>query len=423
MGGPGAAPAAFAFGYGEPRVAPLAPPALSFRFVGVAGMIAGMRNVVVVGAGRVGRTVVHMLRSVEGYAVRLCDAKPEAAKRVAAELPGVEAFPEPVTSKVALVRAMTGMDAVVSAAPFAANPTIAEAAAASNTHYLDLTEDVKVTRYVKQLAQDAATAFVPQCGVAPGFIAIAGVHVIDQFDEVDTLTLRVGALPHQPNNRLKYNLTWSTDGLVNEYIHRCEALREGKLTMVAPLEGKEEVVIDGVTYEAFTTSGGSGTLCHTYEGKIRRLDYKTIRYPGHLELIRFLLEDLRFRHHPEELVAIFHRSIPSTFDDFVIVSVRGLGTVGGRLVEKVYWRRVSGVALGDRHFTGIEIATSAGVCGVLHLLLEGRLPSKGLVKMEQVAYKDFIGSPFGRFYEQEGVRLTPFPARAEVGRLSPPPVN
>ncbi|MHC4957028.1 MAG: saccharopine dehydrogenase family protein [Planctomycetota bacterium] len=350
------------------------------------------KRVLVVGAGRVGRTIVTMLER-EGYNVRLADARPEAAAEVTAN-----AFAEDVSDPAAVRRALEGCAAVISAAPFAANPPIAEAAAAAGIHYLDLTEDVKVTQFVKELAAGAGSAFIPQCGVAPGFIAIAGGHIIEQFDEVSTLTLRVGALPDQPNNRLKYNLTWSTAGLVNEYLHPCESLRRGKLTMVPPLEGKEEVIIAGVTYEAFTTSGGVGTLCHTYEGKIQRLDYKTIRYPGHLELIRFLVDDLRFRDHPEELVQIFHRSIPATQDDFVIVSVRGLGKVDDRYVEKTYWRKVDGQYIGDRFFTGIEISTAAGVCGVLHLLLADELPQKGLVMMEHVKYDAFMATPFGVYY-------------------------
>ncbi|MHC4547318.1 MAG: saccharopine dehydrogenase family protein [Planctomycetota bacterium] len=357
-----------------------------------------MRKVLVVGAGRVGRTVAHMLCAQGDYEVRLADARPEVAAAVAGEVSRSEAFTEATEDRKALRRAMEGTCAVVSTAPFAINPLVAEAAAAAKVHYLDVTEDVEVTRFVKRLAGDAATAFVPQCGVAPGFITLAGVHIINQFDEVDQLTLRVGALPDQPNNRLKYNLTWSTEGLVNEYLHRCEALRRGKVTLVPPLEGKEEVVIDGVTYEAFTTSGGVGTLCHTYEGKIRRLDYKTIRYPGHLDLIRFLLDDLRFRQHPEELVAIFHRSIPATRDDFVIVSVRGLGTRDGRYEEKTYWRKVEGRHIGIRFFTGIEVSTAAGVCGVLHLLLAGLLPDRGFVRMEDVAYAAFMATPFGQYY-------------------------
>ena len=357
-----------------------------------------MKHVLVVGAGRVGRTIAHMLSAEAEYSVRVADLDPAAAARIQAEGGCAEAFPQQTDSPAALAAAMAGMDAVVSAAPFHANPQIAAAAKQAGIHYLDLTEDVAVTRQVKDLADGAETAFLPQCGVAPGFITLAGTHIIEQFDEVDTLTLRVGALPDQPNNRLKYNLTWSTAGLVNEYLNPCESLRDGELTMVPPLEGKEEVIIDGVTYEGFTTSGGVGTLCHTYAGKIKRLDYKTLRYPGHLELIRFLVNDLRFRNHPEELVAIFQRSIPATTDDFVIVSVRGMGRVNNRYEERTFWRKVAGQYIGKQFFTGIEISTSAGVCGVLHPLLEGAIASRGFVRIEDVSYDQFMASPFGTYY-------------------------
>lgn len=357
-----------------------------------------MLNILIVGAGRVGRTIAHMLSVEPEYRVRLADADPNIAEAAVADVPGAQAFPDSVREVEGLRRALEGMSAVVSAAPFSVNPTIAQCAADAGVHYLDLTEDVQVTRFVKELAEGAKTAFIPQCGVAPGFITLAGMHIFEQFEEAHTLTLRVGALPDQPNNRLKYNLTWSTEGLVNEYIHACEALRDGKLTAVAPLEAKEEVIIDGVAYEAFTTSGGVGTLCHTLEGRVQRLDYKTIRYPGHLELARFLLEDLRFRDHPDELVRIFQRSIPTTRDDFVIVSVRGTGTSGGQLEERTFWRKVEGQHIGASFFTGIEIATSAGVCGVLHLLLTGQLPEQGLIKIEDVTFREFMESPFGVYY-------------------------
>jgi len=294
---------------------------------------------------------------------------------------------------------MQGMDAVISSAPFTANKVVAKAASVAGVHYLDLTEDVQVTKYVKELASKTArSAFIPQCGVAPGFITLAATHLIKKLDEVEEICLRVGALPDQPNNRLKYALTWSTEGLVNEYIHPCEALKDGKLTHVHALEGKEEVVIDGVTYEAFNTSGGVGTLCHTYEGKIKNMTYKTLRYPGHLDLIRFLMEDLKFREHPEELVEIFHRSLPSTTNDVVIVSVRALGKSKGRYIEKTFWRKVHGRFIGRHFFTGIEISTAAGVSGICDRLLNGHLPKAGLIKIEDIGYNNFMHSPFGLYY-------------------------
>jgi len=360
--------------------------------------------VLVVGAGRVGRTIAHMLGAELSYIPRVCDVRPETAIAVAAEVPSlpgmVQAVPFKVADKQSIKEAMDGVQAVISAAPFTANQMIAESAHEMGLHYLDLTEDVAVTRFIKELSQrsDNRSAFVPQCGVAPGFITLAAVHVIEQFDEVQSLTLRVGALPDQPNNRLKYNLIWSTEGLVNEYNRPCETLREGKLVNVPALTGKEELIIGGVLYEAFNTSGGVGTLCHTFQDKIQTLDFKTIRYPGHLELIKFLMEDLRFNKHPEELVRILTRSIPVIHDGFVIVSIRALGKVKGKLMEKVYWRKLHGRSIGNQQFTGIEISTAAGVCGVLDLLLRGMLPQKGFVKMEQLDYDMFMSTSFGKYF-------------------------
>jgi saccharopine dehydrogenase-like NADP-dependent oxidoreductase len=378
-------------------------------------------KVLVVGAGRVGRSIMHMLCAEENYSVRIADAQPEQAKKRVDELyhQGVkgapvtleteerkkpyeaEFYPESVIEKAQLVKAMKGCSAVVSAAPFKANPTIAEAAAEAKCHYFDLTEDVKVTQFVKTLSmQTQDSAFIPQCGVAPGFITLVATHLIKKFDKCEDVLLRVGALPDQPNNRLKYNLTWSTEGLVNEYLHPCEALRDGKIALLNSLEGYEELTLDGVSYEAFNTSGGVGTLCHSYEGKIKNMTYKTIRYPGHLHLIKFLIEDLKFKDHPDELVNIFHRSIPATLSDMVIVSVRALGYTEGRYEEKTYWRKVTGRFIGRHFFTGIEVSTSAGVCGIVDRVLNGNLPQRGLIKIEDITYNNFMHSPFGRYYSR-----------------------
>ncbi|MFX9180922.1 saccharopine dehydrogenase C-terminal domain-containing protein, partial [Acinetobacter baumannii] len=95
-----------------------------------------------------------------------------------------------------------------------------------------------------------------------------------------------GALPLYPTNGLKYNLTWSTDGLINEYCNPCEAIVDGQMREVLPLEGLEHFSLDGLDYEAFNTSGGLGTLCETLEGRVDSLDYKTVRYPGHREIVK-----------------------------------------------------------------------------------------------------------------------------------------
>ena len=141
----------------------------------------------------------------------------------------------------ALVALLEGKFAVLSAAPFQLTVAIASAAAKAGVHYIDLTEDVASTRQVKEIAASADTAFIPQSGLAPGFISIVANDLAQRFDSLDSIRMRVGALPQFPSNSLKYNLTWSTDGVINEYIEPCEAVVNGKLIEVPALEGLEHL--------------------------------------------------------------------------------------------------------------------------------------------------------------------------------------
>ena len=160
---------------------------------------------------------------------------------------------------------------------------------------------------------------MPQCGLAPGFISILAYHLTRPFDVSDTVHMRVGALPQFPSNALNYNLTWSTDGLINEYCNPCQAIHEGRLIEALPLDGLESFSLDGVRYEAFNTSGGLGTLCETLDGRVRELNYRTIRYRGHRDLMAFLLDDLRLGQRREVLKDILEHAIPITLQDVVVI--------------------------------------------------------------------------------------------------------
>ncbi len=251
---------------------------------------------------------------------------------------------------------------------------------------------------MKALAEGAKTAFAPQCGLAPGFITIVANHLIRKLTDVQDLRLRVGALPRYPANRLKYNLTWSTEGLINEYCRPCEVIMDGELRSVQPLENLERLTIDGVEYEAFNTSGGLGTLATTLQGKVRNLNYKTIRFPGHSEILKLLLHDLRMQDHQQELARIFERALPGTFQDQIVVFVSATGTFRGRFTESTYAKTILHRKIDDENWSGIQITTAAGVCGVVDLLAEGKLPQAGLVRMEQVDYPSFLANRFGQYY-------------------------
>jgi saccharopine dehydrogenase-like NADP-dependent oxidoreductase len=357
-----------------------------------------MNELVILGAGTIGRMVCHLMVSCGDYAVRIADSAQGAVDVVTRRYAKLRGEVVDFGDGKSLDGFLKGAWAVISCAPYHCNPLIAQRAKALGVHYFDLTEDVEVTHQVKELANDSRTAFAPQCGLAPGFITIVANHLIRKLTDVQDLRLRVGALPRYPSNRLKYNLTWSTEGLINEYCNPCEVILDGEHATVQPLQNLENLTIDGVEYEAFNTSGGLGTLATSLQGKVRNLNYKTIRYPGHCELLKFLLHDLRMLDHRQELAAIFERALPGTFQDQIVIFVSATGTFRGKFTEATYAKTILHQTIADENWSGIQITTAAGVCAVVDLLRVGRLPQRGLVRMEQVGYQDFLANRFGSYY-------------------------
>jgi saccharopine dehydrogenase-like NADP-dependent oxidoreductase len=241
---------------------------------------------------------------------------------------------------------------------------------------------------------------MPQCGLAPGFVSIAAHHLTKEFASLDEVRLRVGALPQFPTNEMKYNLTWSTDGLINEYGNPCEAIRDGRMISVLPLEGLEHFSLDGVDYEAFNTSGGVGTLCETLDSRVRNLDYKTIRYRGHRDLIAFLMNELRLNHRRDLLKDIFENAIPITPQDVVLIFCTVTGKKDGYLTQITDARKIYANTVHGERWSAIQITTAAGICAAVDLFREGKLPQKGFVRQEEVALPDFLANRFGRAYQQ-----------------------
>jgi saccharopine dehydrogenase-like NADP-dependent oxidoreductase len=330
--------------------------------------------------------------------VRVGDVAPAAIDALARKYPSVRGQVVDLGNAASLDAMLQGAWAVVSCAPFHCNPLIARRAKANGVHYFDLTEDVEVTQQVKELAAGSQTLFAPQCGLAPGFITIVANHLMRSMTEVSDLRLRVGALPRYPSNRLKYNLTWSTEGLINEYCNPCESVLHGELTTVPPLEQLERLTIDGVDYEAFNTSGGLGTLAITLKDKVKNVNYKTIRYPGHCELMKFLLHDLQMQEQQGLLRDILERSMPATLQDQIVIYVSAVGTHHGKLTERTYARTIYHQVIDGENWSGIQITTAAGVTAIVDLLREGKLPGNGLLKMETVDYDAFLQNRFGKYY-------------------------
>ncbi len=355
-----------------------------------------MQNVVVIGAGKIGATAASLLASA-GYRVTLTDRSLAVLDRVERH-ESIRCVQLDVEKSGDLLALLNDQSAVINAAPFHLTLRIAEAARAAHTHYLDLTEDIASTRRVKELAADARTAFIPQCGLAPGFVSVAAFDLAKRFEVLDSVRLRVGALPQFPSNALNYNLTWSTDGVINEYCEPCEAIVNGVRREVAPLEGLEEFSLDGVTYEAFNTSGGLGSLCDTLEGKVRTLDYRTIRYPGHAVIMRALLNDLRLRDRRDVLKDILENAVPTTLQDVVIIFVTVSGRNDGNLMQETYANKIYSRDVEGKTLTAIQVTTASAICTMLDLLVGGEIRLCGLVRQEDVPLSVFLKNRFGQVY-------------------------
>jgi len=363
-----------------------------------------MKRILLLGAGKIGQTIRLFLDQLNDIELVIADLQQLPP-------PDCEFIKLESNSDLAALLSRKHIDAVINAGPFYLSTKTAIAAFSAGCSYFDLTEDIKASQHIKSLAEKAPAGqlFAPQCGLAPGFISILCSHICSQFETLDTVRLRVGALPQYPDNQMLYNLTWSTDGLVNEYCNPCEVIEQGKLIHVPALDNKEEFSLEGIRYEAFNTSGGLGSLPQSLLNKVNQLNYKTIRYPGHRDLMKFLLKDLKFeqQQRQKELVQLLDENIPMTTQDMVLIMVSVAGQkrlANGELrYEKLTdVRKILHRTLQTQDLSAIQITTAASLCAIVELWLRGNFKKQKFLLQEDVNYQDFIHTHFGKYLCQEG---------------------
>ena len=361
-----------------------------------------MYNVMITGAGKIGSLIACLLADSGSYQVHLADVEFNGSDvtRLLAAIPEIRTVALDVTDQQSTQAYIErhNIIAVISSLPYFLNTHVAQAAKAAKAHYFDLTEDTSVTDAVKQIASDAETAFIPQCGLAPGFISIAANSLMQEFEQCHHARLRVGALPQRANNALHYSLTWSTDGVINEYGNPCYGIENGKPATMAPLEGLESIQIDGCEYEAFNTSGGLGSLGELYAGKVQTMNYKTMRYPGHCEKMRFLMNDLRLNEDRGTLKKVLENAVPKTYQDIVVVYVTVEGIQQGELTEKSYVKKIYPEVIRGLEWSAIQVSTASGVCAVVDLVMGQANEYRGLILQENFRLSDVLENRFGKYY-------------------------
>ena len=296
-------------------------------------------------------------------------------------------------------KTLEGFDAVVSALPYFLNKEIAKIAHDLGKHYFDLTEDVETTNYIRELAKTATSVMAPQCGLAPGLIGIVGANLTKSFTKLRDIELRVGALPRYPNGQMAYSFTWSPAGVINEYLNDAEVIHNGVRKMVPSLDGIEYINIEGQEFEAFATSGGLGTMCETYEGKVDTLNYKSIRYPGHGKLMKFLMYELILKEDKQLLEDILKNAKPPVKEDVVYVYAIVEGWQDEKLFRNEYFREFHPLEIEGKSWRAISWTTAASVVSVIEMVTSGKLHQKGFIKQEEIDFDDFLSTDCGSLFK------------------------
>ena len=352
-----------------------------------------MKKVLVAGAGQIGSLLASLLASVADYQVYLADTKPiELTGPVVVKLDVMD------SKKLIAFLQQEQIGAVISCLPYYCNLAIAELAKKQNLNYFDLTEDVTVGEAIKKLAAHYQHAYVPHCGVAPGLVNIIAASLIKKFDKLEKVELRVGNLPQNISNALQYALSWSTDGLINEYGNTCYGLIKGKKAELEPLEDLEEVIVDGAVYEAFNTSGGVGNMVELYEGKVDSLNYKTLRYPGHRDKIHFLMQDLKLNSQRDILKKILENALPRVAQDVTLINISVKGWQNKQMVEETYLKKIYPKVLLGKEWCAIQVVTAISAATAVDLVLSSD-HYQGYIYQENFELMAVKNNRFGKLLE------------------------
>ena len=306
-------------------------------------------KILVLGAGRMGLGAAYDLahNSPEVSSVTVADLDGERARAVCdtVDSPKLTHAQIDVEDAAGVVELMRGHDAVVSCVTYFHNLKLARAAIEARTNFCDLGGNNAVVAAELALDEDARAAgvnIIPDCGLAPGMVAVLAAHGAERFDEIEAIHIRVGGLPLAPKPPLNYQIVFSVEGLINEYVERARVVRGGQIIDVESMTEMEELEFPAPfgRMEAFQTSGGTSTLPDTFAGRIQELDYKTIRYPGHCAQFKLLIDlglaasdevDLgHARVAPRRLLGeLLVRHLPADEPDVVLVRLEFRGMQNG----------------------------------------------------------------------------------------------
>ncbi|HEY4591961.1 MAG TPA: saccharopine dehydrogenase C-terminal domain-containing protein [Thermoanaerobaculia bacterium] len=367
-------------------------------------------QVVIAGAGGMGSAVGLLLRELGDFEVDLFigDANAERARAAAAWIregslkPGeVHAFHLPLEgTSAALDEALSRADILLDCLPGKEAPRMARLARQHDLHYANLTEHVEETEEIQEIARGASRGFLLQTGLAPGYVNVLGHSLYQRFcreqgtDGADRLEMRVGALTTTARPPHYYGFTWSPSGVATEYVKPATVVRDFQRTTRPSLSERHTVVIDGVTYEEDLTSGGAADLPAALAGKVRHLDYKTLRYPGHYAWVEGLLESAPAGvDRTDYLLRKMEEAVPFMDDDLVVIYAAVEGRDDRGLLRRLESSRlIRPRTVGARTLKAIQGTTAAGLAESARFLLTEDV--RGVCLQSQIDPAHFMAGPF-----------------------------
>lgn len=276
-------------------------------------------RIVICGGGRTGAALARLLARQSGFAPLLVESSRRRVKALRAE--GLDVHEGDCACHDTMKAPLAGANALVAAVGSALVPRLAELARGAACHFVDFSENAATRERVARIAEGARSCFASGCGLAPGFVGALADDVILASGSEDEVTVFVGVLPEERTNRLGYADLWGVNGLIDEYRHDCLALEDGRLVAIAPLTREERLSIRGRDFEAFTTSGSLDSLVSGRAGRLRGLVFKTLRYPGHLDYMRFLIDDLKLGERRYLLRNLLLNGLPPAARELVLIVI------------------------------------------------------------------------------------------------------
>lgn len=369
-----------------------------------------MNKIVIAGAGGIGRAVGLILAENKEFETKIFigDLYLKVAKEAAEWIEeGLGAAGDVVPFNMPaegvddeMIEVLKTSDILLDCLPGSQAPRMAKLCREYDLHYANLTEYVKETDEVMEIAQGSDRGFILQTGLAPGFINVLGMKLFNDFcaqhgvNEIDKMSMKVGALTKHARAPHFYGFTWSPVGVATEYLKPCIAVRNGEKVLLPALSERETLMVDGMTLEDNLTSGGAADLPEALAGKVKTLDYKTLRFPGHYQWVDNVLSVLpEGKNRVKQLQDTMQTFVPMIEEDQVIIyaSVQGKDKNGMlRAMEGSY--RILPMKVGTKTLRAIQSTTAAPLAECARMLATGKW--KGVVFQSELDPESFMNGPF-----------------------------